>query len=473
MNFRRAVIGTSLLVLSVMIVFSACTGSGSILEQPSPLPAGTVTAEHEDREVTATSGAEGISATLEVEDIGPIIASRTPIATATPGQIGLVIEQFGNQLGLDEITFLGLSVSNWMNLALSTVIGILIYYLGMWIIRKILRHLVARTPTEIDDLILSHVDDQLNWLVIIMAIQIAILRLQFVGVDVKRIVQDVAFLGYLVTFFIIAWKGTNFALNLLAGRLDDRMERSQSSTLMQLIGWLVKFLLLFIFVTVLLDYFGINITGITAVLGLGGLALSLAAQDTIADFISGIIILLDQPFRIGDRIEIDRINTWGDVMEIGIRTTKIRTRDNRLVIVPNSTIGNSSVVNYTFPDPAYRVQVELGIGFGQDIDEIRRIIIEAVRKVEGVLPDKPVDALFLEFGDTALRFRVRWWIHSYVDTRRMFDKVNQKMFDALSEAGIEMPFTTYDVNIRIDNENAQRLSGVVRDSSKTGRESGE
>ena len=191
------------------------------------------------------------------------------------------------------------------------------------------------------------------------------------------------------------------------------------------------------------------------------MALSLAAQDTIADFISGIILLIDQPFRVGDRIQVDKVNTWGDVVEIGMRTTKILTRDNRLVIIPNSTMGTSAVVNYTYPDSRYRVQIELGIGYGQDIDEVRRIIVETVEKIDGVLEEKSVDALFLEFGDTTMTFRVRWWIESYVDTRRMFDKVNQALYTALEGAGIEMPFTTYDVNIKMDNENVNRISEAL------------
>jgi small-conductance mechanosensitive channel len=236
------------------------------------------------------------------------------------------------------------------------------------------------------------------------------------------------------------------------------MDPGQVTTLMQLVGWVVNFFVVFIYITILLEFFGISITAVTAVLGLGGLALSLAAQDTIADFISGIIILVDQPFRVGDRIQVDKVDTWGDVVEIGMRSTKILTRDNRLVIIPNSTIGSSAVVNFTFPDPTYRVQIEIGIGYGQDIDEVRRIIIEAVRKIDGVLEEKPVEALFLEFADSTMTFRVRWWIDSYVDTRRMFDKVNQVLFTALDGAGIEMPFTTYDVNIKVDKENVNRIS---------------
>ena len=146
------------------------------------------------------------------------------------------------------------------------------------------------------------------------------------------------------------------------------------------------------------------------------------------------------------------------MVEIGTRSTRIRTRDNRLVIVPNSAIAKDQVVNYTYPDPRYRVQIELGIDYGADLKRAREIAIEAVRNIEGVLPDKPVDALFVDFGDTTITFRIRWWIDSYVDTRRMFDRVNEALLKAFTEARIGMPNITYDINLKVDDQIVERLS---------------
>jgi len=224
-----------------------------------------------------------------------------------------------------------------------------------------------------------------------------------------------------------------------------------------LIGRILRFSLIALGVIIVLDRFGVNVTGLTAALGIGGLALGLAAQDTLADAIAGFTILMDQPFRVGDRIEIQGLETWGDVVEIGTRTTKIRTRDNRMVIVPNSTIAKSQVINYSYPDPRYRIQIDIGIGYGTDIEKVRQIIIDTVRGVEGILPDKPVDALYNEMGASSMTFRVRWWIESYEDTRHIFDRVNTALQKALDEAGIDMPFTTYDVNIKMDPSAGQDI----------------
>jgi small-conductance mechanosensitive channel len=207
------------------------------------------------------------------------------------------------------------------------------------------------------------------------------------------------------------------------------------------------------------------VSGLIATLGIGSFAIALAAQAALSDIISGFIIMVDRPYSIGDRIEILDLDTWGDVIDIGLRSTRVRTRDARMVIVPNSVIGKSLVVNYSFPDSQYRNQIEVGIAYGTDIEFARQIIVDAVRKVEGVLKDRKVEALFLHFGDSALIFRVRWWLESYVDTRRMFDRVNSAIYNTLNEAGIEMPFPQQDVHHKVDDRDAKNISSVLHGKS--------
>ena len=218
---------------------------------------------------------------------------------------------------------------------------------------------------------------------------------------------------------------------------------------------------------ILLSHFGVDAILLAAALGVGGLALSLAAKDTLADAIAGLIVLVDQPYRIGDRIEIKGLDTWGDVVDIGLRTTSIRTRDNRMVIVPNSTIGTNEIVNYTYPDPVYRIQTHVGVAYGTDCDLVEKIIVNAVRQVEGVLPDKPVDAIYNEMGDSAMIYRVRWWIETYADTRRMFHKVHRALQAALDEAGIDCPYPTQSVNIEVGPETVQGLSRAIEQKASS------
>jgi len=120
--------------------------------------------------------------------------------------------------------------------------------------------------------------------------------------------------------------------------------------------------------------------------------------------------------------------------------------------VPNSVIGASQVVNYTYPDPRYRSETHVGIAYGTDIETARRVIVEAVQQVEGVLADKPVDALYNEMGDAAMIFRVRWWIESYVDTRRVIDRVHTALQHAMDEAGFEPALPTQKVNLQLPGQ---------------------
>jgi small-conductance mechanosensitive channel len=259
----------------------------------------------------------------------------------------------------------------------------------------------------------------------------------------------------------MAWRVVDLVFDWYQDTMAERRGLQQSEAVLLLIRRMARFFVVMIGLTIVLDANNVNVNALVTALGVGGLALSLAAQDTLSNLISGVIIIIDQPFRVGDRIEIRGMDTWGDVVDIGLRTTRIRTRDNRMVIVPNASISKDQVINYTYPDPRYRIQMEVGIAYGQDIEEVRQLVIDTVRHVEGVLLEKPIDALYIKMGESAMIFRIRWWIKSYVDTRRMFDHVNTALQHAFDEAGVESPYPTYDIHIhdRMDSGETAHDSG--------------
>lgn len=265
---------------------------------------------------------------------------------------------------------------------------------------------------------------------------------------------------YVVAFVIVLrtiWQSINVA-ETWCNRLTAEAEREDElAPVIKLSVMLGRILTFAVGTFVLLAYFGIDVFVAAATLGIGGLAISLAARDIIA----GITILLDRPFRIGDRIEIQALDTWGDVVDIGLRTTRVRTRDNRMVIVPNSVIVKNEVVNYTFPDSRYRIQTHVGIAYGANIEATRQLIVDTVRQVEEVLEDKPVDALYNEMGDSAMIFRVRWWIESYTDTRRILDRVHTSIQTALDADSIEIPFPTASQHVQLEPETIGELTAAI------------
>ena len=364
--------------------------------------------------------------------------------------------------------FLGFTQLQWQEIGISLLIVAIAYLLGRWLIKHLVlptfKKIISRTQTTLDDDLLDIAVGPAYWLLLIFAFQFALGRLDFLSDLYTFDLANIYFVGYFAIFFILAWQAISTVSSWYQGEISKTERTELGKQLMPFISRVALILLTLLGGIILLDHFNIEISGLVATLGIGSLAIALAAQAALADTISGFIIMIDRPYRIGDRIEILELDTWGDVTDIGLRSTRIRTRDNRMAVVPNSVISKSLVVNHSYPDDKYRLQIELGIAYGTNLERARKIMIQAVEKVEGVLTDRPVEALFLQFGESALMFRVRWWLDSYVDTRRMFDRVNTALYNALEEAGIEIPNPQRDVNFKINQKQRQNMIEVLREA---------
>ena len=434
-----------LLILAVGLL-SAC-GSSSDQETITP---------------TATSAIDATVSSTEAEQTETqIIATPTLAPTPTPGPVDKLVAELVEDTVISDFSFLGLTSEDWINLAISLLLILLGYVVAGWLVGVALRWLVRRSGIEIADAFLKKISDQLRWLIVIFLASFATFRLIFLSEATIRIFRALYFSIFLWIIVYIVWTLIDYAIQLYEDQIRSQHGDTKYESMLPLVKKVSRFLLLIVAVIIWLDSFGVNVTALIAALGIAGLALSLAAQDTLSDAISGLVILMDQPFRVGDRIEIEEVGTCGDVVEIGTRTTKIRTRDNRMVIVPNSVISKNEVVNYTYPDPRYRIQLDIGIGYGTDIEMLQKLIIDTVRKIDGILPDKPVDAIYNEMGDSAMIFRVRWWIESYTEKRHMYGLVNTALQEALDAAGVEMPFPTHTMNLEIGDETAERLSRTL------------
>jgi small-conductance mechanosensitive channel len=396
-----------------------------------------------------------------------MVVTRTPAPTAAPDVIDQGVNKVASATGLGTTHFLGLYVADWMNLGVSFFIVLAGYLIGTWLIRRGLPMVARRTPTEFDSRLLDAIGPNLRWLVVVFALHFTTERLTFLGAGLKVLLTDVYFVLGLGISLRIVWMLIDLSNDWYREHVAAEMRLEDIDPALILMVRMGRVTVVVVGAFILLSHFGINVTAIAAVLGIGGLAISLAARDTIADAIAGFIILVDRPFRIGDRIEIQDIGTWGDVANIGLRTTRVHTRDNRMVIVPNSLISANQVINYTYPDPRYRLETHVGITYDTNLETARSIIADTVRQVEGVLPDKPVEALYIEMGDSAMIFRVRWWIESYVDTRPMFDQVHTALQHALNKAGIEFPYPSRTLNFRVDGEKSERLSQSLGERDQT------
>jgi len=298
-------------------------------------------------------------------------------------------------------------------------------------------------------------------LLLVFFTHFAVLRLDFLSEGLRSAADDVFFILELVLISIIAIQLINFSLARYVVSTDKKDDQDKLAPVIKTVQRLGDFIVVLIAGSIGISHFGVGGSALAAALIITGVILYLGAKDIVSDFVAGFIILVDRPFRVKDAILIKELDTWGVVLEIGTRTTRIRTGDNREVIIPNSQINESQVINYTYPDPRYRVTTIIGVAYGSDFDQMREVIKDTVSGVEGVLADKPVDIFFTKYGDSARQVHVRWWIDSYVSENPVLDKVNQALEVALDKAGIDMPFDTYDLNVKMEDE---KTNQVVKDT---------
>jgi MscS family membrane protein len=307
-------------------------------------------------------------------------------------------------------------------------------------INTVMTRFTRRTSSQLDDAILRALRLPLVLFILLIALRAALARLTFLPNRWNGYVSQGFFVLSLLIIYLLAYRLTRNLIKWYASDIATRTETPLDNQVLPFFRRMLLILLTIVALVVLLGHFEIEVSAFIATLGIGSLAIALAAQTTLSDTISGFVIMVDRPFRIGDRIELLDLDTWGDVVDIGLRSTRILTRDNRMVVVPNAVIGKSLIVNHSYPDTHYRVQTEVGVAYGTDIEKARQVMIEAIRTQDWVMKDERIEALFLEFGDSALIFRVRCWIQHYVETRRIMDKLNTCLYDALNQAGIEIPF---------------------------------
>lgn len=452
-------------LLAVTMLASACSSQPPTLAATpttvAPVPVGTEAVDGTTAEATGASVPSQIQA---VEDVAQIVASRTPVPTGTPDRIERQIEEIIDQTGWADRKFLGLSPNDWINVLASIVVFIIGYIVVAVLLFRILAWVVKRTGTTFDDEFLHTTGRELKWLVVIVTGRIAILRLDVWNDPQLILLDDIFFFLAIGTMAVIGLRLIKFAGDwVLKNRIApaDQVRLAPFVLMSKRLGY---FLVLVIAGSIAVAHLGINVTWIVVLLFFLAVVVALGIREAIDDMASGFLILLDPPFRVGDDIYIKEIDAWGKVVEIGLRNTHLRTLDHRYVIVPNAQIGKNQIINFTYPESIMRIDTHISLAYGTNVAEARQVIEATVRGIEGVLPDRPIKVYFMEFGDSALQFRVLWWIDNVNDRYMMLDRVNTALATALDAAGIVIPYPVYDLNVNVRAKNHSRVGRPFTDS---------
>ena len=385
-----------------------------------------------------------------------IISTPTPQLTATPGVIEESIAEMAVTTGLNQEIFLGLTGEDWVNIGVSVIIFVVGVLIISWIIRFVIGRIVRATPGTHDDQFYAAIKTQINILIGILLLDYATDRLVFVPVEVKEALNQIYFASAVITVAYMIWKLIDLLFIWQSEKyvLDEKVDHRAAVRF--LIRRFLRGVVVIFTIIIVLSNYGINPTFILTIIFGVVVATLIAGQDILSDLIYGFVLLFERPFEVGDRIEIKGLETWGDVVNIGIRTTRVCTRDNCLVVHPNSLVGRSLLVNYSQPTAQFRAKIDIDVAYGVDPGRVQAVVEEAIRNVEGVAVDKKIDVLLNKISKSGLEFRLRWWLVNYADASYVGDQVLRSVYAAMLQSGIEMSLDAYDLNIFMEKETNQR-----------------
>ena len=280
-----------------------------------------------------------------------------------------------------------------------------------------------------------------------MTFDIALSRVRDLAASTLALLPGLA-LGVLVFgLFLLAARGVRTALQRAAGLRG--MAPGVGIVLGRIGSWGVS--LVGLLVGAAIAFPSISAADLFGVLGIGGVAFGFAFRDILQNLLAGILILLTRPFRIGDQIVTGSYE--GTVEDIQVRATTIRTYDNRRAVIPNSTLFGDKVLVNTAYDKR-RLQVRVGIGYGDDIAHAKQVILDAVRGAPGILSDPAPQVRVAELGDFAVQLDVLFWIDPPIKREALdaVDHVLERVKPALQEAGVDLPFPTTQVLLHDQTE---------------------
>jgi small-conductance mechanosensitive channel len=313
------------------------------------------------------------------------------------------------------------------------------------VISAFVLRLARRTRTLVDDQIVASLHRPIFVTVSLVGLVLASRRLDL-GEDV-----DLTTTAVVRTILVFTWLLSGLRVSrLLIGvmrRQPRRFEFVQRTT-EPLLTNLMAVILFLTGVYAILLVWKIDVTALLASAGIVGLALSFAAQDTLANLFAGVAILTDQPYKIGDYIILDS-GERGQVTQIGLRSTRLLTRDDVEISIPNGVMGAAKIINEAGGPPnRFRISATVGVAYGSDIDRVMEVLDGVAHDHAKVLDSPEPRSRFRQFGDSSLDFDLLCWIKSPADRGLVVHELNCEIYRQFAASGIEIPFPQRDVHIK-------------------------
>ena len=332
----------------------------------------------------------------------------------------------------------------YVQAAFIALVFVIIGKIAEWILSRMIGRVARRSSTELDDKLvaLSHKPIFISF--VLLGLGMATRRIGLPGA------AEFATLGALKTIAILVWYNFFRQLTDLAVQVvrDRRTSKLVQTGMLQLLQNVVKVAMFALFVYFIFLAWRIDLTAWIASAGIIGLALSFAARDTLSNLFAGVSIVADAPYKTGDFIIIES-GERGIVTHIGLRSTRLMTRDDVEITIPNGVIGNAKIINEAGgPSQKHRIRTAVGVAYGSDIDKVIATLEQVAADNEEVCEHPAPRVRFRQFGESSLDFELLCWINRPVDRGRVMHELNCSVYKAFEASDIRIPFPQRDLHVR-------------------------
>ncbi len=331
----------------------------------------------------------------------------------------------------------------YLQAAIIAVSFLIVGKIADWIISGIIGRFARKSSNEFDDQIVNLLHRPIFVSFVLLGLSLGTRRIGLP--DAATFIT----IGILKTIAIFIWYNTTMRLMTLVVKVfsKSRDRKIVQTGMLSLLHNVMKIIVVALMVYFLFLAWEIDVTAWLASAGIVGLALSFAAKDTLSNLFAGVSIVMDAPYKAGDFIILDT-GERGVVTDIGLRSTRILTRDDVEITVPNGLIGNGKIINEAGGPPAqHRIRVAVGVAYGSDIDHVIEVLAGVAADHSDVLTDPEPRVRFRLFGDSSLNFELLGWIADPADRGRVTHELNCAIYKALNENKIQIPFPQRDLHV--------------------------
>jgi small-conductance mechanosensitive channel len=307
-----------------------------------------------------------------------------------------------------------------------------------YVLGRLLARAAARTESRLDDELLSGLKRPVTYLLFLLGASLALARLPAPDPWASRAEQVLVVLGIalLALALLRTWR---VALRWYTTRPRFAEDGGLVKEFGPLLGKLGSVFVAVVAGIAILNRLGVDVSSLVVSLGVGSLAIGLAAQDTLANMFAGFVLMLDRPFRIGERIRLAS-GELGDVEAIGMRATRIKTLDDTILIVPNSVLVKEKLVNQSRPTRQLTSRLEVSVAYGTDLAKAKRLLAEAALASEYVARERAPVVLVTRFADFAIDLLLVFWARDYAEQGLALSAVHEEVERRFREQGVEIPF---------------------------------